>query len=63
VCQTVLDGFWDTTFAFGMLVRRYTEYCIDMLAGRVWGRQDYRFLLGLHTARTLAQSNQAYFEE
>jgi flavin-dependent dehydrogenase len=44
VCQAVLDGFWDKTFVFGLLVHRYPEDFIDLLGGRVWDGANYRAL-------------------
>ena len=41
MAQTFLDGFWDTTLAFGFMMREYWEDFIDMFAGRMWEEQEY----------------------
>jgi flavin-dependent dehydrogenase len=45
-CQVVLDGFWNNTLAFGLLMRNYSEDFIDLFAGRVW-QKEYRGLSAL----------------
>jgi flavin-dependent dehydrogenase len=39
--QTMLDGFWETTFHFGMLVRKHEDDFIDLFAGRLWDDDEY----------------------
>lgn len=36
VAQIMLDGFWESTFSFGMLVREEEEGFIDLFSGRLW---------------------------
>jgi flavin-dependent dehydrogenase len=61
VCQTVLDGFWETTMSFGLLLARYEEDFIDLLAGRVWDDRPYPALAELREglARQRAESGSA----
>lgn len=39
--QSMLDGFWETTFHFGLLVRKYEEDFVDLFAGRLWEEDEY----------------------
>lgn len=50
MCQTTLDGFWETTWNFGMLLSRYTEDFIDLLAGRVWHCEEYAAIAELRAS-------------
>ncbi|MYT29245.1 MULTISPECIES: NAD(P)/FAD-dependent oxidoreductase [unclassified Streptomyces] len=36
VAQTMLDGFWESTFTFGMLIREEEDGFIDLFSGRLW---------------------------
>ncbi|MBV9447177.1 MAG: FAD-dependent monooxygenase [Streptosporangiaceae bacterium] len=45
--QTMLDGFWETTFYFGMLVRKFEENFIDLFAGRLWDDDDYPAIIAM----------------
>jgi flavin-dependent dehydrogenase len=36
VAQTMLDGFWESTFAFGLLVRTHNDGIVDLFSGRLW---------------------------
>lgn len=56
-CQTILDGFWEHTLSFGLLLSRYRDDIIDMLAGHVWDGREYA-ALGL-MEQTLRQQNRA----
>lgn len=56
-CQTVLDGFWENTLAWGLLLTRHKEDIIDLLAGRVWEGRDYAALMSMRDM--LAESRQA----
>jgi flavin-dependent dehydrogenase len=56
-CQTILDGFWEHTLSFGLLLSRYREDIIDMLAGHVWDDREYA-ALGL-MEQTLRQQSKA----
>ncbi|HEV2377119.1 MAG TPA: tryptophan 7-halogenase [Streptosporangiaceae bacterium] len=51
--QLMLDGFWDTTFAFGFLLRKYEEDFVDLFAGRMWGEHEYPAISAMR--ETLAQ--------
>jgi len=39
--QTMLDGFWQTTLQFGMLLRAHEADFVDMFAGRLWEKEEY----------------------
>lgn len=39
--QAMLDGFWQTTFHFGLLLRRYEQDFVDLFAGRLWEDEEY----------------------
>jgi 1H-pyrrole-2-carbonyl-[peptidyl-carrier protein] brominase len=58
--QAMLDGFWQTTFHFGLLLRRYEPDFVDLFAGRLWEDEEYpavvamRQRLAEHFAQTQA---------
>ncbi len=54
MCQTTLDGFWEKTWNFGMLLSRYREDFIDLLAGRVWHGEEYDAIAALRTSLAAA---------
>jgi flavin-dependent dehydrogenase len=39
--QAMLDGFWETTLHFGLLLRKYEEDFVDLFAGRLWEEDEY----------------------
>jgi hypothetical protein len=39
--QAMLDGFWETTFAFGLLLRKFEGDFVDLFAGRLWEDEEY----------------------
>jgi flavin-dependent dehydrogenase len=45
--QTMLDGFWETTFYFGMLVRKFEDNFIDLFAGRLWDDDEYPAIVAM----------------
>jgi hypothetical protein len=56
-CQTILDGFWENTYSFGLLLTRYRDDVIDMLAGHVWDGEQYKALSVMQ--KTLAEQPSA----
>jgi 1H-pyrrole-2-carbonyl-[peptidyl-carrier protein] brominase len=40
VAQTMLDGFWESTFAFGMLIRAHEDGFVDLFSGRLWNEDN-----------------------
>lgn len=46
-CQAIVDGFWESTFAFGMIISRYRDDIIDLLAGHVWDQREHQALIAL----------------
>lgn len=57
MAQTFLDGFWDTTLAFGFMMREYWEDFIDMFAGRMWEEQEYAAITAMR-----ARLNEYYLD-
>lgn len=49
ICQALLDGCWDASWAFAMCIRDHEDDFIDMLSGRVWDGVDYAGLRALQT--------------
>jgi len=39
--QILLDSYWETTFFFGMLLRKHEADFMDLFAGRLWEDEDY----------------------
>jgi hypothetical protein len=55
VFQSLLDGFWENSLAFPILVhQRYPEDFIDMFAGRVYVDHEYEGLRAIR--KVLARS-------
>jgi FADH2-dependent halogenase len=47
-CQTVIDGFWENTLAFGMLITRHRDDIVDLLGGHVWDGRPNKALDALN---------------
>jgi 1H-pyrrole-2-carbonyl-[peptidyl-carrier protein] brominase len=60
--QLMLDGFWQATFHFGLLLRQHEPDFVDLFAGRLWPDEEYlaveamRARLAEPPAETLAET-------